>query len=45
MLGIAYSYQLTPQYSVRASGSYFGVDFDGVIDEPFRLGIDIIWDF
>jgi hypothetical protein len=45
MFGLAYTYQLTPALYLRGAGNYYKLDFDNVIDDPYRLSLDLIWDF
>jgi hypothetical protein len=43
LLGIAYTFKATETIAVRAVANYYQLDFDGVIDKPYRLGVDLIW--
>ena len=45
MLGLAYTQKLTNTIYARGSLYYFDIDYGGVIEEPIRFGIDVIWDF
>lgn len=45
MAGVAFTLKTTDTIYVRFSGMYFQLDFDDVVDEPLRLGADVIWDF
>jgi hypothetical protein len=45
MLGIAYTQKLTDTFYARGSFTYFDFDYGGVIEEPMRIGVDLIWDF
>jgi hypothetical protein len=45
LFGLAYTYQLNPTLYLRGAGNYYKLDFDNVIDDPYRLSLDLIWDF
>jgi hypothetical protein len=45
MFGLGYTHQLTPTLYLRGAGTYYKLDFDNVIDDPYRLSLDLIWDF
>ena len=45
MAGAAFTYKLNDTLYLRGSAMYFQLDFDDVIDEPIRIGADLIWDF
>jgi hypothetical protein len=45
MFGLAYTYQLNPTLYLRGAGNYYKLDFDNVIDDPYRFSLDLIWDF
>ena len=45
MVGAAFTLKATDQIYVRAKLDYFNIDYDNVIENPYRAGIDVIWDF
>ncbi|MCP4000963.1 MAG: porin family protein [Gammaproteobacteria bacterium] len=45
MLGLAFTIKLTNTVYVRGTGTYYGLDYDNNIDNPYRLGLDLIYDF
>ena len=45
MAGVAFTLKTTDTIYLRFSGTYFQIDFDDVLDEPLRAGVDVIWDF
>jgi hypothetical protein len=45
MFGLGYTHQITHSIYLRGTGSYYKLDFDNVIDDPYRLSLDLIWDF
>jgi Outer membrane protein beta-barrel domain len=44
-LGAAVTWLATESFHVRGGINYFAVDYDNVIKEPWRLGVDAIWNF
>jgi len=44
-LGAAVTWLAMESVYVRGGVNYFGVDYDNVIDSPWRLGVDAIWNF
>jgi hypothetical protein len=44
-LGAAVTWLATESFLVRGGVNYFAVDYDNVIKEPWRLGVDAIWNF
>jgi len=44
-LGAAVTWLATDSFHVRSGINYFAVDYDNVIKEPWRLGVDAIWNF
>lgn len=45
MVGGGLTFKITDVFYVRGTLTYFQVDFDGVIDDPYRAGVDLVWDF
>jgi hypothetical protein len=45
MLGFAFTWLSTDTVYLRGTGNYYLVNFDNSFKEPWRLGIDVIWDF
>ncbi len=45
MAGIGLTVDMTEQLDLRVNATYYSVDFDKVIEEPWRVGVDLIWDF
>ncbi len=45
MLGVAFTWFTTQELFVRGTVNYFMVDYDDTIKEPWRLGVDLVWDF
>jgi opacity protein-like surface antigen len=45
MFGLGYTHQLTPTLYLRGAGTYYKLDFDNVIENPYRFSVDLIWDF
>jgi hypothetical protein len=45
VVGVAVTFKLTDMINLRAAGNYYNIDFDGVLENPYRLGLDLIWDF
>jgi hypothetical protein len=45
MLGLGFTWLSTDTVYLRGTANYFLVDFDKGIKEPWRLGVDVIWDF
>jgi hypothetical protein len=43
LVGIGFTWNATDTVAVRTVLNYYNLDFDGVIDNPYRLGIDVIW--
>lgn len=44
-LGAAVTWLATDSFHVRGGLNYFAVDYDNVIEEPWRVGVDAIWNF
>ena len=45
MIGVGFTMKTTDTIYVRGTATYYNLDYDGVIDKPYRLGLDLIWDF
>jgi hypothetical protein len=45
MIGVAFTMKTTDTIYVRGTATYYNLDYDGVIDKPYRLGLDLIYDF
>ena len=45
MIGVGFTMKATDTLYVRGTATYYNLDYDGVIDKPYRLGLDLIWDF
>ena len=45
MFGLGYTHQITNSLYLRGAGTYYKLDFDNVIDDPYRFSLDLIWDF
>jgi len=45
LVGAAFTLKATDAINVRGSLTYYQIDFDNTLDEPIRLGVDVIWDF
>jgi hypothetical protein len=45
MFGLGYTHQITPTLYLRGAGTYYKLDFDNVIENPYRFSVDLIWDF
>jgi opacity protein-like surface antigen len=43
--GVALTVKATDKIYVRSGISYSNLDFDGVIDNPYRFSLDLIYDF
>ncbi len=45
LLGTAFTLKATDTIYVRGTAMYYDIDFDNTLEEPLRLGVDVIWDF
>ena len=45
MVGLAFTWRTTESLYLRGSANYFLIDFDKTIKNPWRIGVDVIWDF
>jgi hypothetical protein len=45
MLGLAFSWHGQSGFGVRGAVNYFVVDYDNAIKKPWRLGIDLLYNF
>ena len=45
MLGVAFTMKATDTVYLRGTATYYNLDYDGVLDNPYRLGLDLIYDF
>jgi hypothetical protein len=45
MIGVAFTMKTTDTIYLRGTATYYNLDYDGVIDKPYRLGLDLIYDF
>lgn len=45
MLGLAFTWQATESLYLRLPLNYFTVDYDNVIKNPWRVSLDLIWNF
>ena len=45
MVGLGFTWLSTDTVYLRGTANYYLVDFDKGIKEPWRLGVDVIWDF
>ena len=45
MAGVALTLKATDTIYVRGGITYSNLDFDGVLDNPYRFGLDLIYDF
>jgi len=44
-LGLAFTWFASRSIYARANVNYYLIDYDNTIKEPWRLGVDVIWDF
>jgi len=44
-LGMALTWQMSRNFGLRGTANYFLIDYDNQIKKPWRLGVDIIWNF
>jgi hypothetical protein len=45
MLGLAFTWQMARAVGLRGTANYYMLDYDDVIKKPWRLGVDVIWNF
>ena len=45
MLGLAFTWHATRSFGVRGTANYYLIDYDNTIKKPWRLGVDLIWNF
>ena len=45
MIGVAFTLVTSDTIYLRGTATYYNLDYDGVIDNPYRLGLDLIYDF
>ena len=45
LLGTSLTVKLTDTIYLRGTAMYYDIDFDNTLEEPLRLGADVIWDF
>jgi hypothetical protein len=45
MIGVGFTMKTTDTLYLRGTATYYNLDYDGVIDKPYRLGLDLIYDF
>ena len=45
MVGIGMTVDMTEQWALRINWNYYDLDLDNTIETPWRIGLDLIWDF
>jgi opacity protein-like surface antigen len=45
MVGVGLTVDMTEQWALRINWNYYDLDLDNTIEAPWRIGLDLIWDF
>jgi hypothetical protein len=45
MVGVAFTLVATDTIYLRGTATYYNLDYDDVVENPYRLGLDLIYDF